>query len=65
MRAVNLIRKANGHIVRLEYYNSEVSRVDGGSVGFVLIDKAVRVVEKLSYLHWYFRRAALSVIFSA
>lgn len=63
MRVVNFIRKVNGYIVRLEYYNLEVSRVDGGSVGFVLIDKVVRVVEKFLYLYWYFRRVALFVIF--
>lgn len=34
-------------------------------VAFVLIDKAAGVVEKLSYLCLYRRRAAMSILFSA
>lgn len=35
MGAVNLIMKANGNIVHLGHYNSEVRRVDGGGFCFV------------------------------
>lgn len=55
---------AHGRIFHLEGYHSEVSGVDGGSVSFASIDKAVWVMENLAYLCLSCRRAALCTLFS-